>query len=209
MSMRADGARADVFDLPPPPPKHYMELPPPGSYRRGPKHEPLINIPPPEDPLLSFLSSMIMKHGERAKARRRVAQTLLHIHAFTRAPPMPILREAVLLSSPAVRVRSKTVGARVVHTPFALTEKQRTRSGIEWLLEASKSRPGRTLEERLARQMIDVLQRTFTARGEDKPDYAGVLQIKQKAHEFAMVNRGTVRVDPAEQRAFSANQGDS
>ncbi|KAJ7477033.1 ribosomal protein S7 domain-containing protein [Mycena galericulata] len=196
---------ADVFDDPPPPEKDYMYLPPPGTYRRGPRHEPLINVPPPEDPLLSFLASMIMNHGERAKARRKVARTLLHIFTFTRAPPLPILREAVLLASPAVKVKSQTHGAKVVHTPFALSEKQRTRYGIFWLLEASKSRPGRTLEERLAREMVDVLQRTHAARDIKEPKFSGALDQKEKVHKFATVNRGSVRIAPGTARAITSS----
>ncbi|KAJ7123062.1 ribosomal protein S7 domain-containing protein [Mycena epipterygia] len=157
-----------------------------------------MNVPPPEDPLLQFLTSMIMTHGERAKARRAVARTLLYIHAFTRAPPLPILREAVELASPAVKTRSFVAGAKTVLIPMALSEKHRTRYGIKWLLEASQSRNGRHLAERLARECIDVLQRTAASRGmpPDKVKYVGALKQKQEVHTFAMVNRGGVKVPP-------------
>ncbi|KAJ7668981.1 ribosomal protein S7 domain-containing protein [Mycena rosella] len=197
------GAGPSVFDAPPPPEKDFMDLPPIGTYRRGPRYEPLINVPPPEDPLLYFLTSMLMRHGERAKARRIVSKTLLYIFTFTRSPPLPILREAVLLASPAVRTSSFTHGAKQVQIPFALTEKQRTHYGIEWLIKAANARTGQRLAERLAREMVDVVQRTAAARGlqgANAPKFTGTLGKKAEVHTFAMVNRGGVRIDPAAAR---------
>ncbi|KAJ7716818.1 ribosomal protein S7 domain-containing protein [Mycena maculata] len=168
-----------------------------------------MNVPPPEDPLLHLLTSMIMRDGQRAKARRIVSRTLLHIYTFTRAPPLPILREAVLLASPAVKTKSQTHGPKVVYTPMALSEKQRTHYGIEWLLEACKGDTGRPLEVRLAREMISVVQRSFTAREEKDPSFTGALSKKAIAHKFAMVNRGNVRVEPGAARALASANAES
>nr|GAT50430.1 ribosomal protein [Mycena chlorophos] len=160
----------------------------------------LMNVPPPEDPLLHMLASHIMRHGERAKATRTVSRTLLHIFTLTRAPPLPILREAVLYASPAVKTVTKTHGARVVSTPMALSEKQRTHYGIKQLLDACDSRPGRKLEERLAREAVDILQKVHVSieagqkSGETK--WGGALDKKNEQHKLAMVNRGTVRINP-------------
>ncbi|KAJ6531539.1 ribosomal protein S7 domain-containing protein [Mycena sp. CBHHK59/15] len=196
---------SEIFTAPPPPPKDFMYLPPVGTYSRGPRYEPLMNVPPPEDPLLHFLASMIMRHGHRAKAHRIVSNVLLYLHTYTRAPPLPILREAIRLASPAIRSISQTFGPKVLQIPVALSEKQRTRQGIAWLLEASKDRPGSKLEERLAREMIDVLQRIAAGRGEkldsDKTQFSGTLGKKEAAHKFGMVNRGNVRIPRAARNA--------
>ncbi|KAJ7367688.1 ribosomal protein S7 domain-containing protein [Mycena albidolilacea] len=184
--------------------KPWMHLPPLASYGGGPRHEPLINVPPPEDPLLQFLASLIMKHGERAKARRVVANTLTHIFTLTRAPPLPILREAVLLASPAVKTMSHTHGAKIVHVPTALSEKQRTHYGLMWLIASSKSRVGRRLEERLAREMVDVVQRTHADRDKPPERQPGALGLKYDMHKFATVNRGGVRIEPGAARSMAA-----
>ncbi|KAJ7180469.1 ribosomal protein S7 domain-containing protein [Mycena filopes] len=203
--LAAAAPHPDVF---PPPPqedewKPYMYLPPIGANSRGPRFEPLMNVPPAEDPLLHMLTSMIMTHGHRAKARRIVSNTLLHIFTLTRVPPLPILREAVLLASPAVKTKSQTDGAKTTFTPVALSEKQRTHYGILWLLAACRSRTGRRLEERLAREMIDIVQRIQEA-SLMSPDqlkqhrFPGLLGHKQDQHKFAMINRGNVKVKAGE-----------
>ncbi|KAF9653719.1 ribosomal protein S7 [Thelephora ganbajun] len=145
------------------------------------KLPPMLNIPPAEDPLLHYLTSSIMKHGRRAKAARITSRTLLHLHSFTRGEPLPLLREAILAASPAVKCLTHRHGAKNVHKPVALGEKQRTRFAVQWILEASDSKPGKTLEERLAREVIAVLEGNSKA-----------LAKKMELHRLAMVNRGNV-----------------
>jgi len=147
------------------------------------KLPPILNIPPAEDPLLHYLTSLIQKHGHRAKAARITSRTLLHLHAFTRAAPLEILREAVSAASPAVKSLTHRHGAKNVHKPVALGEKQRTRYALQWILKASDKKPGQTLEERLAREFIAVLQGSSDA-----------LEKKKEVHRFAMVNRGNAQV---------------
>ncbi|KAJ7250329.1 hypothetical protein C8J57DRAFT_1078982, partial [Mycena rebaudengoi] len=79
-------------------------------------------------------------------------------HTFTCVPPMPILREAILLASPAVMTITHARGANNFLIPVALSEKQRTRQDIQWLLEGAAHRHEPMLAERLAREMIGVLQ---------------------------------------------------
>jgi len=120
-----------------------------------------------------------MRHGKRKRASRTVSRMLLWVHSLTRAPPLEIIREAVLLAAPAVRTMSHTHGGKIVSRPIALSEKQRTRYAVKWILKASDNRSGQTLEERLAREIIATVQGT-----------SSVLTEKERAHTFAMVNRG-------------------
>ena len=135
-------------------------------------------IPPAHDPLLDYIAAVIQRHGLRARAARIVSRMLLHIHTFTRAPPTPIVREAIMTAAPAVRVVSFKYGTKVMMTPHPLTEKQRVRAGLKAIIAASESRPGKSLEVRLAREMIAVVQGESRSSGE-----------KERLHKLAMVNR--------------------
>ncbi|KAN0097176.1 Ribosomal protein S7 domain containing protein [Tylopilus felleus] len=139
-------------------------------------------IPPAHDPLLNYITAVIQRHGHRARAARTVSRMLLHIHTFTRAPPTPIVREAIMAAAPAVRVVSFKYGTKVMMTPHPLTEKQRVRAGLKAIIAASESRPGKNLEVRLAREMIAAVQ------GESRS-----LDEKERTHKLAMVNRGNLR----------------
>lgn len=138
-----------------------------------------MNIPPPEDPLLQFLATMVMKHGKKAKASKIVSRTLLHIHAYTRAPPLPILREALFAISPlTVCLRVKTTALKHIMKPVPLSERRSLRKGISWLLDECK-RPGPlALDERLAREIIEILNGT-----------SKILAKRDAAHKEAMLNK--------------------
>lgn len=150
----------------------------PAERPHDPSKPTILDIPPEQDPLLHYLTSSLLKHGHRAKASRIVARTLMHLHAFTRAPPLPVLREAVLAAAPAVKTTSRRIGAKTNYKPVALGEKQRTRYAVQWILKASESKSGQTVEERLAREIIAVLQGNSEA-----------LKKKDEVHKFATVNR--------------------
>ncbi|KAJ8699173.1 hypothetical protein PTI98_002319 [Pleurotus ostreatus] len=142
----------------------------------------IMDIPPAEDPLLNYFTSSIMQDGKRARAARITSRMLLHIHAATGADPVPTLREAVRLASPAVKSLIHRVASKNVAKPVALGEKQRVRYAVQWILKASEKKAGRTIEERLAKEIIGI------TKGSSE-----VLKTKEEVHRFAMVNRGNAR----------------
>jgi small subunit ribosomal protein S7 len=82
------------------------------------------------------------------------------------------------MAAPAVRCMTHKHGTKNVSKPIPLGEKQRTRHAVKWILEACEKKMGRTLEERLAREMVAII------RGESE-----ALRKKEEIHRFAMVNR--------------------
>ena len=144
-----------------------------------PSSPPILDIPPAEDPLLRYLTSSLTQHGHRARAARIVSQTLMHLHAWTRAPPLPILRQAILDAAPAVRTLNHRQGGKTIYKPVALGEKQRTRKAVQAILTQVEKKQGR-LPEKLAREIMGIL------RG-DKDN--AVLRKKDEMHRHAMVNR--------------------
>jgi len=65
--------------------------------------------------------------------------------------------------------------------PLALSERQRTRIGIDWIVKAANrsGNSGRTLADRLAREILAVVKGT-----------SPVLANKVEMHKVAMQNRG-------------------
>ncbi|KAI5114779.1 hypothetical protein M0805_003535, partial [Coniferiporia weirii] len=90
-------------------------------------------------------------------------------------------REAVTRVAPAVRIARHRKSAKDVQIPVALNEKQQVRHAVKWMLKASDSRGGRTVEERLAREIVLVLNGS-----------SGALRQKETLHQMAMVNRGNI-----------------
>lgn len=77
------------------------------------------------------------------------------------------------------------IGAKAVVKPVALGEKQRIWYAVKWILDTVTRKAtsnGKTLEERLAREMIAIIQGT-----------SEVLKKKEGVHRQAMANRGNAR----------------
>ncbi|KAI0707814.1 ribosomal protein S7 domain-containing protein [Earliella scabrosa] len=153
----------------------------------------VIRIPPAEDPLLHLFTSLVMKHGKRHEASRVISKMLLHIHAFTKAPPLPIVRQAVEYAAPLLRCRSFKRAAKQYVFPMPLTERQRMRQAIMWIQEASERKGGRHLPERLAREIIAVVKGDSEA-----------LKRKSDVHKLAVLHRGNVVRPP---RVPKSNRG--
>lgn len=151
------------------------------SYAGLPEHQIFLQLPPASDPLLTYITSLLTRDGRRATAARRVSRMLLYLHAFTRAEPLGLFREAVQKVAPLVRFVRQVRGTRFVQIPVAIQEKQRTRDALKWMLNASETRGGRTVEERLAREIVLVLNGTSSA-----------LRQKASLHEQAAANRCVV-----------------
>ncbi|KAH9887286.1 ribosomal protein S7 [Cubamyces lactineus] len=144
-----------------------------------------IHIPPAEDPLLHLFTSCVMKHGKRQQATRFTTKMLLHLHAFTKAPPLPIFREAIAKASPLLRCRQFKRAAKQYVFPMPLNERQRARQAIEWILESSDKKGGKHRPERVAREVIAVI------KGDSE-----VIKKKVDVHKLAVLHRGNVLRPP-------------
>ncbi|KAK1927469.1 ribosomal protein S7 domain-containing protein [Papiliotrema laurentii] len=117
-------------------------------------------LPPKIDPVLDLFTNMLMKSGMKGVAQTRVTNILELIRQTSNQPPVPLLHRAILLSSPSVKVLTMRKSMKSVPTPRALTERQRTRQAIAWILKAAEK--GRRVtakrEERIAKEVLAILE---------------------------------------------------
>ncbi|KAL7419753.1 hypothetical protein Q5752_005669 [Cryptotrichosporon argae] len=140
-------------------------------------------LPPKVDPTLDLFTNLMMKHGKKAEAQRRVSSILTLLQRATNQPPVPLLERAIALSSPSVRMLSMRKAAKTVQTPRALNERQRARQGIVWLLKAAERGRGSGVrrEDRVAREILAVLEGS-----------SDVFRRIEEVHRLAMMNRSNL-----------------
>lgn len=162
-------------------PSTSVSLPPSSPSPAQPAKGPMF-IPPAEDPLLGMFTNVIMRHGKRQRAAKIVTDTLSYLHRITLSPPLPLLREAVRLASPAVKVVSLKRHAKNVPCPRPLTDRQSTKQAIRWILDQSSSekRPELNISRRIAKEVISILRPGSESE---------VLKKKLQLHKLAAVNR--------------------
>lgn len=145
-------------------------------------------IPPLEDPLLSFLTNLMMSDGKKASARKHVSLLLSTLHARTAQSPLPLLREAIERAAPSIRMANQKKLGKAVQVPLPLGERQRVHKAIQWILEASDKRKNvnaggsKRFGERVAFEVEAVLNGT-----------SDVLKRKDQLHQTATVNRANIQ----------------
>ncbi|KAL7746235.1 hypothetical protein RI367_004056 [Sorochytrium milnesiophthora] len=77
--------------------------------------------------------------------------------------PEVLFAQAVATCAPIVDTKSFKRGTKVMQIPRALTERQRSRKAIMWILEAAQKRTSKRFAERLGGEIADVLAGTSEA----------------------------------------------
>ncbi|KZO90487.1 ribosomal protein S7 [Calocera viscosa TUFC12733] len=135
------------------------------------------------DPLLTFMTNLIMHDGHLGRARKIVTETLLILQENTHRDPLPFVKEAVRLASPDIRVAAHKSGAKIIKVPYALTERQRARAGIIAILKACEKRTEPGLQMKLAWEMMSIMNGA-----------SGALEEKSRLHKEAILNRANAQV---------------
>ncbi|KAF9578054.1 hypothetical protein BGW38_006368 [Lunasporangiospora selenospora] len=132
-----------------------------------------------ENPILSQLVNTIMKDGKKAHAQGFVADALLEIRSRTHSDPYQVVLDALELASPILKLSSVKKSSKVLQVPTPMTERQRRRKAIVWILEASDKRKGeKKFKDRLASEFLAVVNGNSNA-----------LVKKSQQHKMALANR--------------------
>ncbi|KAK8861510.1 hypothetical protein IAR55_002331 [Kwoniella newhampshirensis] len=140
-------------------------------------------IPPKVDPSLDLFTNCLMKDGKKSEAQKMVSRIMTMLQQTTNLPPQPLLRQAILLSSPSIKVLSMRKSAKTILTPRAMTERQRTRQGVAWILKAAERgrKGGVPRDQRIAREILAVLE-----------GQSDVYKWVEERHKVAYLNRSNM-----------------
>ncbi|CAH7681058.1 ribosomal protein S7 domain-containing protein [Phakopsora pachyrhizi] len=141
-----------------------------------------VNLPTLEEPLIDYMTGLLMRKGKRDTASKHCITLLSHLRLVTGQEPFGLLARAIGLASPLVMTRSESKRIKVTTVPVPLNEIQRARRGILWIVKQSEKRPGKKFGERLAMEVIAVLNGN-----------SEVLKLKAEQHRLALVNRANLR----------------
>ncbi|KAG0005654.1 hypothetical protein BGZ65_010453 [Modicella reniformis] len=131
------------------------------------------------NPILHQLVNTIMMDGKKARAQRFVADAMLEIRSRTHSDPYQIVLDALELASPILKLTPIKKGSKMLQVPTPMTERQRRRRAIMWILGASDKRKGeKRFKDRLASEFLAVVNGN-----------SGALLKKNQQHKMALANR--------------------
>lgn len=88
---------------------------------------------------------------------------------------------------PKVEVRSRRVGGATYQIPTTISENRSKSIGMRWLIEAARKRKGRTMSEKLAKELIDASDKN-TSVGKSVGSGLAVKK-REDTHRMAEANK--------------------
>ncbi|MBI4525139.1 MAG: 30S ribosomal protein S7 [Deltaproteobacteria bacterium] len=137
-------------------------------------------LPDPKfsDRLVAKFVNTIMSRGKKNVAERILYDSLDIVAAKTKEDPLAIFKKAMDNTRPVVEVRSRRVGGATYQVPVEVRPQRRLSLGMRWLIQSARSRTEKSMEEKLAGELIDAANN----RG-------GAIKKKEDTHRMAEANR--------------------
>lgn len=127
---------------------------------------------------VSMFINRLMKDGKKSVARRILHDAFDMIEDRMGAPALDIFEQALDNAMPRVEVRPRRVGGSTYQVPIEVPPHRRVSLAMRWLLQAARTRSGRSMAEKLANELMDAANRQGAA-----------VKRKDDAHRMAEANR--------------------
>ncbi|MBU3852000.1 MAG: 30S ribosomal protein S7 [Candidatus Paralactobacillus gallistercoris] len=128
--------------------------------------------------LVTRLINNLMVDGKRG-----VASTILYnafdiIKEQTGKDPLEVFEEAMKNVMPVLEVRARRIGGANYQVPIEVRPERRTTLGLRWITQYARLRGEHTMDERLAREIMDAANNTGAA-----------VKKREDTHKMADANR--------------------
>jgi len=124
-----------------------------------------------------FVNSM-MWEGKKTTAQRIFYGAMDAIRERSADDPHKIFKKAIESAKPVLEVKTRRVGGANYQVPIEVPNNRRTSLAIRWILISARSRPEKSMQEKLAAEINDA----SNMRG-------GAIKKKDDVHRMAEANK--------------------
>jgi small subunit ribosomal protein S7 len=128
--------------------------------------------------MVTRIISNLMSRGKRSLAERIFYDAMQMVEQRSGQDPMTALKSAMNNVKPLLEVKSRRVGGANYQVPVEVRPDRRNALAIRWLISFSRSRPDRTMSERLAAEIL------AAAKNE-----GGAVKKREDTHRMAEANK--------------------
>lgn len=128
--------------------------------------------------LVSRLINNIMQDGKKGTAQTILYNAFDIIAEKTGREPMEVFEEAIENIMPVLEVKARRIGGANYQVPVEVRPERRITLGLRWLVQYSRSRGEKTMEQRLANEIIDAANNTGAS-----------VKKREDTHRMAEANR--------------------
>lgn len=128
--------------------------------------------------LVTKLINSIMLDGKKGVAEKIVYGAFDRVAEKTGKEPLEAFEEALNNIMPVLEVKARRVGGATYQVPMEIRPERRRTLGLRWLTLYSRKRGEKTMEERLAGEIIDAINNA-----------GGACKKKEETHKMAEANK--------------------
>lgn len=128
--------------------------------------------------LVTRLINRIMIDGKRGTAQTILYNAFDLVQERSGKEPMEVFEEALKNIMPVLEVRARRVGGANYQVPVEVRPDRRTTLGLRWLVNYARLRGEKTMEERLANEILDAANNTGAA-----------VKKREDTHKMAEANK--------------------
>ncbi len=104
-----------------------------------------------------FINKMMLR-GQKATAEHIVYEALQVVSQRLNNDPVEVLEQAIKNAMPLLMVKPRRVGGATYQVPMGVEETRGRSIAIKWLITSARARGGKSMEEKLAAELIDASQ---------------------------------------------------
>ena len=127
---------------------------------------------------MSKFINVLMLDGKKSVAEMIFYDAMRKIEERTGQPALNVFRQALSNVRPVLEVRSRRVGGATYQVPMEVRAGRRDSLARRWLVQFARARPGKTMSDRLAAELLDA------SRGE-----GGAVRKREDVHRMAEANK--------------------
>ncbi|HRQ41751.1 MAG TPA: 30S ribosomal protein S7 [Chloroflexota bacterium] len=127
---------------------------------------------------VSMFVNRLMKDGKKSVAQRVLYDSFELIETRTKRAPLEVFEQALDNVKPQIEVKPRRVGGSTYQVPVPVDSERQISLAMRWLLNAARSRSGRSMAEKLAGELMDAASNQGTA-----------VKKRDDTHRMAEANR--------------------
>ncbi len=127
---------------------------------------------------MTRLVNKVMTRGKKSLAERIVYRALDTVKDKGGKEPAKVLDQALHNIMPVLEVRPRRVGGATYQVPVEVRPERRVSLGMRWLVQYARQRPGKTMREKLAAEILDASNNTGAA-----------VKRREDTHKMAEANK--------------------
>jgi small subunit ribosomal protein S7 len=130
---------------------------------------------------MTKFTNKLMRDGKKSVAERIIYGALEQVERTTGRRGIDVFEQALRNSTPVIEVKPRRVGGATYQVPVDIRTERRQALATRWLINAARSRSGRSMEQKLAAEFLDAANNIGNA-----------VRRKDETHRMAEANRAFV-----------------